>query len=504
VEYYGCTIARDFRLWCATEPGEEEIHKQYGYCCNENLADYISSDCENYRSSNGVCDEFLQGKEVFVDLCYPQDIIANDLIAAVAKSFNLSFTSNLYSSQCVRNLLRAVCELAFPPCRRDPSSGIILPALLCKETCEEYAFGNCSSAYSRALVSLKAVLEDASSRYLTPFHVPTGSLPSVPVCDMLLSREESNRSCLYIDVDLRVSTNESITRKTDSKDTPLTVIVPITVGGVSLCLAIAVVVAFAVRRRRNSSSLVMAKVYYAQVSGKRLSSDSSSKLILQDQEQSVNSSSMKDVLKTCTYPESESNLAGTSEVTLSVQEIHHSHLQYVRDIGEGQFGQVLLASWTDGESEGNGTLVAVKVLKKEIARLDFYKELSVMAQLQHENIVKLLAKCTDEEPNCMVFEFVEHGALSDFLRASQLGEETILDDALDVEESCARKHVLTVNNLTAIVCQVCKALAFLSGKRFVHRDVAARNCLVGRNLEVKLADFGLTRDIYSEDCYRYV
>jgi hypothetical protein len=34
VEYYGCTIARDFRLWCATEPGEEEIHKQYGYCCN--------------------------------------------------------------------------------------------------------------------------------------------------------------------------------------------------------------------------------------------------------------------------------------------------------------------------------------------------------------------------------------------------------------------------------------------------------------------------------------
>ena len=168
---------------------------------------------------------------------------------------------------------------------------------------------------------------------------------------------------------------------------------------------------------------------------------------------------------------------------------------------------MLLASWTGAESQGNGNLVAVKVLKKETgekARADFYKELSVMAQLQHENIVKLMAKCTDEKPNCIVFEFMERGALSDFLRASRLGEETKLNDRLEVEGSCVIKHELTLHNLKAIVYQVCQALVYLSGKRFVHRDVAARNCLVGRNLEVKLADFGLSCDVYSEDYYRCV
>ena len=121
---------------------------------------------------------------------------------------------------------------------------------------------------------------------------------------------------------------------------------------------------------------------------------------------------------------------------------------------------MLLASLKGLEDEESDILVAVKVLKigtgNPKAREDFDKELGAMAQLQHANIVKLLAKCTIEEPSCMVFEFMERGALIDFLRNSEFGENTHLSNSHETEDFW--KHELTLRDLKAIVRQVCEAL----------------------------------------------
>ncbi len=43
---------------------------------------------------------------------------------------------------------------------------------------------------------------------------------------------------------------------------------------------------------------------------------------------------------------------------------------------------------------------------------------------------------------------------------------------------------------------------YLAQQKFVHRDLATRNCMINKFLIVKIADFGLSRDIYKSDYYR--
>lgn len=47
----------------------------------------------------------------------------------------------------------------------------------------------------------------------------------------------------------------------------------------------------------------------------------------------------------------------------------------------------------------------------------------------------------------------------------------------------------------------CILQEYLSSKGFVHRDLAARNVLVADNKQVKVSDFGLTRELYEESAY---
>eukprot|EP00118_Oscarella_pearsei_P028017 m.311468 g.311468 ORF g.311468 m.311468 type:complete len:204 (+) comp72109_c0_seq1:2-613(+) len=100
----------------------------------------------------------------------------------------------------------------------------------------------------------------------------------------------------------------------------------------------------------------------------------------------------------------------------------------------------------------------------------------------------------------MVFEFMCYGDLNEFIRDSTMGETTQLDNP-DSSDG-GKKYTVAIDDLKRMVVQICEGLKYLQSRRFVHRDIATRNCLVGKLLTTKISDFGLSRDIYASDYYR--
>ncbi|KAK5865080.1 hypothetical protein PBY51_016271 [Eleginops maclovinus] len=153
-------------------------------------------------------------------------------------------------------------------------------------------------------------------------------------------------------------------------------------------------------------------------------------------------------------------------------EIQHADLTLGQEIGSGQFGLVLEGRW--GEKK-----VAVKMIREEcMSEEEFKDEANVMMRMSNPKLVQLYGVRTQCSPMCLVFEFMENGCLSEYLRArkGELSQETMLGMCLDVSEG----------------------MAYLESSNFIHRDLAARNCLVSKNNEVKVSDFGMTRFVIDD------
>ncbi|XP_049629818.1 focal adhesion kinase 1 isoform X3 [Suncus etruscus] len=162
-------------------------------------------------------------------------------------------------------------------------------------------------------------------------------------------------------------------------------------------------------------------------------------------------------------------------------EIQRDRIELGRCIGEGQFGDVHQGVYMSPENPA--LAVAIKTCKNctsDSVREKFLQEALTMRQFDHPHIVKLIGVIT-ENPVWIIMELCTLGELRSFLQV--------------------RKYSLDLASLILYAYQLSTALAYLESKRFVHRDIAARNVLVSSGDCVKLGDFGLSR--YMEDSTYY-
>ncbi|XP_036032209.1 epithelial discoidin domain-containing receptor 1 isoform X4 [Onychomys torridus] len=153
--------------------------------------------------------------------------------------------------------------------------------------------------------------------------------------------------------------------------------------------------------------------------------------------------------------------------------------------------------------KGHPLLVAVKILRPDAtknARNDFLKEVKIMSRLKDPNIIRLLGVCVQDDPLCMITDYMENGDLNQFLSAHQLENKAAQGVPGDRESD--QGPTISYPMLLHVGAQIASGMRYLATLNFVHRDLATRNCLVGENFTIKIADFGMSRNLYAGDYYR--
>uniref|UniRef100_A0A8C1NBT4 receptor protein-tyrosine kinase n=1 Tax=Cyprinus carpio TaxID=7962 RepID=A0A8C1NBT4_CYPCA len=198
-------------------------------------------------------------------------------------------------------------------------------------------------------------------------------------------------------------------------------------------------------------------------------------------------------------------------------ELPRERLVFKEKLGEGQFGEVHLCEIENPQDlenlefpfnvrKGRPLLVAVKILRPDAsknARNDFLKEVKILSRLKDSNIIRLLGVCVSSDPLCMVTEYMESGDLNQYLSHRVL---------LDKTGPTHNTPTISYPALISMASQIASGMKFLSSLNFVHRDLATRNCLVGGERgegedrggerQIKIADFGMSRNLYAGDYYR--
>ncbi|XP_077287715.1 tyrosine protein kinase receptor torso [Arctopsyche grandis] len=215
-------------------------------------------------------------------------------------------------------------------------------------------------------------------------------------------------------------------------------------------------------------------------------------------------------------------------------------------LGEGAFG-VVRKGWIPNKTRD----VAVKMLKEDPSAEEvkqFRQEIDMMKSVgSHAHIVSLVGCCTRPSATMMlIVEFCALGDLQHYLRNAwskivsketttpngkidskrdsnapikyadiaisdstvestskiALPKNCVENESYDIEESIKDDDFITAVDLLSFARQIAIGMEFLSLNRVVHRDLAARNVLVCSDKTVKIADFGLSRDIYQENMYK--
>ncbi|KTW26490.1 serine/threonine-protein kinase pef1 [Pneumocystis jirovecii RU7] len=149
-----------------------------------------------------------------------------------------------------------------------------------------------------------------------------------------------------------------------------------------------------------------------------------------------------------------------------------SNYQQLEKLGEGTYATV-----HKGRNRTTGEIVALKEIfvdADEGTPSTAIREISLMKELKHENIVGLWDVIHTENKLMLVFEYMDK-------------------DLKKYMDSHGNGGALDPNITKSFMYQLLKGIAFCHDNRVLHRDLKPQNLLINKQGQLKLADFGLAR-----------
>ncbi|CAN1783647.1 Cysteine-rich receptor-like protein kinase 25 [Linum perenne] len=143
-------------------------------------------------------------------------------------------------------------------------------------------------------------------------------------------------------------------------------------------------------------------------------------------------------------------------------------------LGQGGFGPVYKGKMLDGRE------IAVKRLSTSSKQglEELQTEVMLVAKLMHQNLVRLVGFCIEEEEKLLVYEYLPNGSLDKFLFDQK------------------RRLKLSWEMRYNIIVGIARGLLYLHEEhplKIIHRDMKASNILLDESMNPKISDFGLAR-----------
>ncbi|KAH1019473.1 hypothetical protein HUJ04_009288 [Dendroctonus ponderosae] len=162
-------------------------------------------------------------------------------------------------------------------------------------------------------------------------------------------------------------------------------------------------------------------------------------------------------------------------------EIDRDDIELGELIGQGAFGRVFF-----GRIMSKDLNCAVKTINEEASDLDrmtFLDEASTMKGFtQGAHVVKLMGVVSQAQPPYVLMELMERGDLKRYLLRLRDSSQT-----------------LTSNKIYRMAIEIADGLAYLKSRKYVHRDLAVRNCMINNNKTVKIGDFDWPHILETDD-----
>nr|XP_029531003.1 ALK tyrosine kinase receptor-like isoform X2 [Oncorhynchus nerka] len=186
--------------------------------------------------------------------------------------------------------------------------------------------------------------------------------------------------------------------------------------------------------------------------------------------------------------------AGKAASLSELKEVPRKNITLLRALGHGAFGEVYEGQVLGMNGENTAMQVAIKTLPEicsEQDEMDFLMEALIMSKFSHQNIVRCIGVSLQILPRFILLELMTGGDMKSFLRQNR--------------PKTSQSSSLTMLELLHVARDIAFGCRYLEENHFIHRDIAARNCLLtcpGPDRVAKIGDFGMARDIYRASYYR--
>ncbi|TNM87651.1 tyrosine-protein kinase RYK isoform X1 [Takifugu flavidus] len=163
----------------------------------------------------------------------------------------------------------------------------------------------------------------------------------------------------------------------------------------------------------------------------------------------------------------------------------------LRDVlHEGTFGQIFQGALLDEKDPSKEKQVFVKTVKDHASEVQITMMLTESCKLRglhHRNLLPISHVCTEDGEKPMVLlPFMAWGNLKLFLRQCKLAEAN-------------NPQSISQQDLVYMAIQIACGMSYLSRREVIHKDLAARNCVIDDNMQVKITDNALARDLFPMD-----